>query len=99
MRYKRTYKMRKAWGQALLISFLKLGPQILHQNPANFCRISCKDFSVVTHGKHKVLGTAKAARTFHAVNVSGWTRHAGLCWIMKGVPKVLQKWSNSGREV
>ena len=51
-------------GQALLVSFLRLGPQMLHQNPA-----ICKDFSVLTHGKHEVLGTAKAAGTFHATNV------------------------------
>ena len=96
LRSKKTYKMKKTWGLVVLGSSLWLSPQILRQNLAIsnavfVARTSLCSFMVTT----KFCGTSRAANTFPATNVRGRGRHAGKCWIMRGMPWVQQKQSDN----
>ena len=99
LKSERTDKMKKAWGPLMLVSFLWLGPQMLRQNPtisnAVFdARTSLYWLMVTT----KLCDLSRAANIFHATSVWGWRSQAGKCWIMRGMPWVLQKWSDSGKK-
>ena len=92
----KTYKMKKAWGTGDLGQFLWLGSQVLRQSPVIYIAVFVARASlywlVVTTD---FCDTSGAANIFHATNVWGWRHQAGKCWIMRGMPSVLQRRSDS----
>ena len=99
MRNKMTYKMKKTWGPVMLVSFFRLGPHMLRQRPTiSFAVLVARTslYWLMVTTKH--CDISRATSVFHATNVWGWRGQAGKCSIMKGLPWVLQKWSDSGRK-
>ena len=79
--------------------FSMTGPTDVAIKPSHFyCRICRKDVSVLTHGQHEIWRHFQGSRHFPRINVGGWRRQAGKCWIMRGLSWLLRKWSDSGRE-
>ena len=91
-------KWGKLEGPVILVTFLRVGPQMLRQNPvisfAVFVAWTSLCWLMVTTS---VCAFSRAANIFPATNVWGWRRQAGKCWIMRGMPWFQQRWSDSGR--
>ena len=99
IRSKMPYKMKKTWGPVMLVSFFRLGPHMLWQSPAiSFVVLVARTSLYWLMVTTKYCDIYRATSIFHATNVWGWRCQAGKCSIMKGLPWVLQKWSDSGRK-
>ena len=92
VRSKRTYKLKKVWGQALFVRFLWPGPQMLQRSPAVFIVASAARTSLfLLTVIMSFCGSFEAAQIFSEINIWGWRRHAGRCWTKRRMPWVLQK--------
>ena len=65
LRFKKTYKMKKAWGTTDVGRFFVTGPTDVATKPSHFyCRICRKDLSVLTHGHHEILRHFQGSKHF-----------------------------------
>ena len=65
VRSKRTYKMKKVWGEDELGLFFVTGPTDASRKASHFlCRICRKDVSVMTHGVHEILRHYQGTKHF-----------------------------------
>ena len=65
LRSKKTYKMKRAWGTGDVGRFCVTGPTDVATKPSHFyCRICCKDVSVLTLGHHEILRHFQGSKHF-----------------------------------
>ena len=65
LRSKKTYKMKRAWGTSDVGRFFVTGPTGFATKPSHFyCRICCKDVSVLNHGHHEILRHFQGSKHF-----------------------------------
>ena len=62
---KRTFKMKKVWGANEVGQFFVTGATDAAGKPSHFyCRVCCKDVSVLTHGPHEILRHYQGVKHF-----------------------------------
>ena len=62
---KKMYKMKRAWGTSDVGQFFVTGPTDVATKPSHFyCRICCKDVSVLTHGQHEISRHFQGSKHF-----------------------------------
>ena len=65
LRSKKTYKMKRAWGASDVGRFFMTGPtDVATKHSRFYCRICCKDVSVLTHGHHEILRHFQGSKHF-----------------------------------
>ena len=65
LRSKKTYEIKRAWGTSNVGRFFVTGPTNVATKPSHFyCRICCKDVSVLTHGHHEILRHFQGSKHF-----------------------------------
>ena len=65
LRSNKTYKMKKVWGTSVVGQLFVTGPTDVGTKPSHFyCKICCKDVSVLTHGPHEILQHFQGSKHF-----------------------------------
>ena len=65
LRSKKSYKMKIAWGMSDVGRFFVTEPTDIATKPSHFyCRICCKDVSVLTYGHHEILRHFEGSKHF-----------------------------------